>query len=98
MMIILILFHNHSLFLYTYPPYSFNLFSGRTGRAGKKGSAVSFVTEEDSGLFYDLKQLLVSTNNVVPHELSNHPAVKIKPGGTAPVGRISKAPLATGRD
>lgn len=54
---------------------------GRTGRAGKKGFAVSFLTEEDSGLFYDLKQLLVSTNNVVPHELASHPAAKVKPGG-----------------
>ncbi|RQX67357.1 DEAD-family helicase [Toxoplasma gondii CAST] len=53
---------------------------GRTGRAGRKGLAISFLTEEDSGIFYDLKQLLVSTNNIVPLELAHHPAAKAKGG------------------
>eukprot|EP00922_Rhytidocystis_sp_ex-Travisia-forbesii_P069871 GHVS01104341.1.p1 GENE.GHVS01104341.1~~GHVS01104341.1.p1 ORF type:complete len:785 (-),score=149.12 GHVS01104341.1:265-2619(-) len=53
---------------------------GRTGRAGKKGEAVSFVKEEDNVLFYDLKNLLLSTNNIVPLELANHSASKVKPG------------------
>ncbi|UKJ89557.2 DEAD-box family helicase [Theileria orientalis] len=52
---------------------------GRTGRAGLKGLSVSFVTEADTAIFYDLKQLLVSTDNVVPQELSQHPASKVKP-------------------
>ena len=30
---------------------------GRTGRAGKSGSAITFLTEEDSKLFYELKQV-----------------------------------------
>lgn len=34
---------------------------GRTGRAGKTGIAVSFLTKDDSGLFYDLKQLIMSS-------------------------------------
>lgn len=34
---------------------------GRTGRAGKSGTAISFLTQEDSGIFYDLKQLLVDS-------------------------------------
>jgi ATP-dependent RNA helicase DDX23/PRP28 len=34
---------------------------GRTGRAGKTGIAVSFVTKDDSSLFYDLKQLIMNS-------------------------------------
>ena len=34
---------------------------GRTGRAGKTGVAISFCTEEDAPLFYDLKQLVLSS-------------------------------------
>ncbi|XP_952934.1 DEAD-family helicase, putative [Theileria annulata] len=52
---------------------------GRTGRAGLKGLSISFVTDADVDLFYDLKQLLISTDNIVPLELSQHPASKVKP-------------------
>ena len=30
---------------------------GRTGRAGKTGVAVTFLTKEDAGVFYDLKEV-----------------------------------------
>lgn len=30
---------------------------GRTGRAGKTGIAVTFLTKDDAGTFYDLKQV-----------------------------------------
>eukprot|EP00912_Choanoflagellata_sp_UC4_P001324 UC4_evm2s813 len=47
---------------------------GRTGRAGKSGKSVTFLTKEDSGVFYDLKQMLEkSPISVCPKELSSHP-------------------------
>ena len=54
---------------------------GRTGRAGKHGVAISFCTKDDSHLFYDLKQLLLSSPiSTVPPELANHPDAQNKPG------------------
>ena len=32
---------------------------GRTGRAGKSGIAVTFLTKDDSALFYGLKQVII---------------------------------------
>ena len=34
---------------------------GRTGRAGKSGTAISFLTKEDSQVFYDLKTLILES-------------------------------------
>ena len=54
---------------------------GRTGRAGKTGCAVTFLTQEDSSLFYELKLTLQSSPvSVCPPELSNHPDAQQKPG------------------
>lgn len=54
---------------------------GRTGRAGKHGKAISFLTKDDSGLFYDLKQtLLISPVSTCPPELANHSEAQHKPG------------------
>jgi ATP-dependent RNA helicase DDX23/PRP28 len=54
---------------------------GRTGRAGKSGKAVTFLTSDDSHLFYDLKAMLVSSPvSSCPHELSSHPEAQNKPG------------------
>lgn len=36
--------------------------SGRTGRAGKKGTAITFLTNNNEDLFYDLKEFLTKNN------------------------------------
>lgn len=57
---------------------------GRTGRAGQNGLATSLVTNEDSHILYDLKQMLQkSPNNTVPQELRDHPAAQFKADGGA---------------
>jgi ATP-dependent RNA helicase DDX23/PRP28 len=53
---------------------------GRTGRAGKKGVATSFLTLENTDIFFDLKQMLIQSNSPVPPELARHEASKFKPG------------------
>lgn len=55
---------------------------GRTGRAGKTGVAISFVSaEHDSAVLYDLKQtILASPVSNCPPELANHPDAQNKPG------------------
>jgi ATP-dependent RNA helicase DDX23/PRP28 len=54
---------------------------GRTGRAGKSGVAITFLTKDDSGVFYDLKRMLqASSKSVCPPELANHEASFQKPG------------------
>lgn len=44
---------------------------GRTGRAGKSGVAITFLTQDDAPIFYDLKQLL-SASGKCPPELARH--------------------------
>jgi len=57
---------------------------GRTGRAGKSGVAITFLTPEDSAVFYDLKQkILSSPASTCPSELANHEAAQVKQGNFA---------------
>ncbi|KAF1929887.1 DEAD-domain-containing protein [Didymella exigua CBS 183.55] len=52
---------------------------GRTGRAGKSGVAVTFLGNEDTDLFYDLKQMLSKSEiSKVPEELRKHEAAQQK--------------------
>ncbi|KAK9898482.1 DEAD-domain-containing protein [Cystobasidium minutum MCA 4210] len=52
---------------------------GRTGRAGKKGVAVTFLGNEDAEVMYDLKQELTkSPISKVPSELARHEAAQSK--------------------
>lgn len=48
-----------TLKVFVYVDYTHRI--GRTGRAGKSGTAISFLTQEDSAIFYDLKQLLIDS-------------------------------------
>jgi len=54
---------------------------GRTGRAGRKGVATTFLTSANSDVFFDLRVLLEESKAAVPPELARHEAAKIKPGG-----------------
>eukprot|EP00347_Sterkiella_histriomuscorum_P020962 403335789 len=58
---------------------------GRTGRAGKKGMATTFLTPGDEGIYYDLKKFLQDNDQHVPAELANHNAAKFK-GGVEAIG------------
>ena len=52
---------------------------GRTGRAGRKGIATTFITGEgveQNGVLYELKLLLGSCQQQVPPELGRHPAAQ----------------------
>ncbi|KAK7054994.1 mRNA splicing protein prp28 [Paramarasmius palmivorus] len=52
---------------------------GRTGRAGKMGTAITFLTNEDDEVMYDLKQeISKSPVSKVPIELAKHEAAQHK--------------------
>ena len=53
---------------------------GRTGRAGKMGTALTFLSSEDTDVYYDLKQMLSkSTISKIPDELRRHEAAQRPP-------------------
>lgn len=61
---------------------------GRTGRAGKSGTAITFLGSYDSEVFYDLRQMLLKSSQArIPPELNNHEAALTKPGTFAPKRR-----------
>lgn len=53
---------------------------GRTGRAGRNGTAFTILTKEDEGMYYDLVKYLKATKQDIPKELEDHPRAKVPPG------------------
>jgi len=46
---------------------------GRTGRAGKNGTAITFLSNYDTDVLYDLKQMIMKSSiSRLPPELANH--------------------------
>uniref|UniRef100_A0A2K5LVB5 RNA helicase n=1 Tax=Cercocebus atys TaxID=9531 RepID=A0A2K5LVB5_CERAT len=54
---------------------------GCTGQAGKSGVAITFLTKEDSAVFYELKQAILESpvSSCLP-KLASHPDAQHKPG------------------
>jgi ATP-dependent RNA helicase DDX23/PRP28 len=61
--------------------------AGRSGRAGVKGKAFTFLTSEDEEIFYDVRVFLERNEFKVPEVLMEHPAAQIKPGVLAQISR-----------
>jgi ATP-dependent RNA helicase DDX23/PRP28 len=61
---------------------------GRTGRAGKSGIAISFITDGDAEIMFALKSYLESTNAVVPQQLAKHPSAQAAAGSRDDKGNI----------
>ncbi|KAI8056557.1 P-loop containing nucleoside triphosphate hydrolase protein [Syncephalis plumigaleata] len=54
---------------------------GRTGRAGKQGVAITFLSNGDEDVMYDLRQMLLKSSlSTVPPELNRHEAALSKGG------------------
>lgn len=64
---------------------------GRTGRAGKFGVAVTFLTEDDIEIMFDLKSYLESTDSPIPPQLAHHPAAQAAAGARDEKGRLINA-------
>ncbi|KAL7266781.1 mRNA splicing protein prp28, partial [Rhizina undulata] len=53
---------------------------GRSGRGGKTGVAITFLSNEDEDVLYDLKHMISkSERSKLPEELRKHPAAQQKP-------------------
>jgi len=61
---------------------------GRTGRAGKTGTAITFVTDSDTEVMFNLKQYLESTGANVPQQLAKHPAAQAAVGTRDDKGKL----------
>ncbi|PJF17384.1 hypothetical protein PSACC_02853 [Paramicrosporidium saccamoebae] len=54
---------------------------GRTGRMGKMGTAITFLTQDDSELYFELRVIVQKApKSVIPPEFLSHEAARIRPG------------------
>lgn len=54
---------------------------GRTGRMGKAGTAITFLTSDDSAVFFDLRALVQKAPKAtIPPEFLSHEATRTRPG------------------
>lgn len=69
---------------------------GRTGRAGKLGTAISFLEESDEEVFFDLKQLISQSSiSTMNPELARHQASQQRITKEMKVRQISRSLLRT---
>lgn len=61
---------------------------GRTGRAGKFGVAITFITDDDTEIMHSLKEYLESTSAVVPQQLAHHPSAQAPTGSRDDKGNV----------
>lgn len=65
---------------------------GRTGRAGKSGTAITFLGNEDADVMYDLKQMLTKSEiSRVPEELRKHEAAQQKSARSGGVKKVEES-------
>lgn len=61
---------------------------GRTARAGRSGKAITYLTEGDTEVMYDLRCYLESTNAPIPQGLARNPASQAAPGARDEKGKL----------
>lgn len=61
--------------------------AGRSGRAGVKGKAFTFLTTEDEDIFYDVRTFMQRNEFKMPENFKEHPAAQVKPGTLAQIAR-----------
>jgi ATP-dependent RNA helicase DDX23/PRP28 len=64
---------------------------GRTGRAGKSGIAITFLTDADTEIMYDLKTYLEDTEANIPAQLLHHPSAQGPANARDEKGRLLNA-------
>ena len=64
---------------------------GRTGRAGKSGVAITYLTDADTEVMYDLRCYLESTSAVIPSALARNPAAQAAAGARDDKGKLVAA-------